>query len=132
SSRLPRRRRSDRPGVRMSTDIREVARESWAAVGLDPEQLSALEVTGEAELPSVYRVADLATASIGAATLAASLLWRDRGGPEVGADIDRGDAAAAFLSERYYEQPGEPLREAWAPLSGDYATADGRWVRVHA
>ncbi|MCK9494119.1 MAG: CoA transferase [Dehalococcoidia bacterium] len=116
----------------MTTDIREVTREPWASAGLDAALLEALDVTGEGNLPSVYRVTDLATASIGAATLAASLLWHDRGGPELHADLDRGHAAAAFLSERLYTQAGEPPREQWAPLSGDYATADGRWVRIHA
>lgn len=114
------------------SDIRDVAREPWEDTGLEPELLQALDVTGEAALPSVYRVVDLATASIGAATLAASVLWRERGGPGPHADIDRGHAAAAFLSERFYAQTGEPPPEPWAPLSGDYATADGRWVRIHA
>lgn len=112
--------------------IREVAREPWESAGLDPVLLDALDVTGEANLPSVYRVVDLAAATIGAASLAASALWYDRGGPGPRADIDRDHAAAAFLSERHYSKAGEPPREQWAPLSGDYATADGRWVRIHA
>ncbi|MGE3961240.1 MAG: CoA transferase [Dehalococcoidia bacterium] len=115
-----------------SSDIREVARVPWEAAGLDPAVLQALEVTGEAQLPSVYRVVDLATASIGAASLAASTLWEARGGPTAGADVDRGHAAAAFLSERYYARAGEAPRSPWSPLAGDYATADGRFVRIHA
>ena len=116
----------------MTHDIRDVAREPWEAAGLDPELLGHLEVTGEGHLPSIYRVDDLATASIGAATLAVSTLWHDRGGPSPRVDVDRGHASAAFLSERYFDQVGEPPRQQWAPLSGDYATADGRWVRIHA
>ncbi|MCB9483699.1 MAG: CoA transferase [Dehalococcoidia bacterium] len=116
----------------MTSDIREVAREPWAAAGFDPDRLDALDVTGEGNLPSAYRVIDLATASIGAAALAASVLWEDRGGPPAHADVDRGHAAAAFLSERYYSEAGEPPAAQWAPLSGDYATADGRFVRIHA
>ncbi len=114
------------------TDIREVAREPWGAAGLEPELLQRLDVTGEGSLASVYRVTDIATASIGAATLAASALWHDRSGPTPHADIDRSHASTAFLSERYYQQDGAPPRQQWAPLSGDYATADGRWVRIHA
>lgn len=114
------------------SDIREIAREPWEAVGLEPELLAHLDVTGEGHLPSAYHVTELATASIGVATLAASALWHDRGGPATHADLDRGHAAAAFLSERYFSQVSEPPREQWAPLSGDYATADGRWVRIHA
>jgi len=114
------------------TDIREVAREPWEAAGLDPDLLQALDVTGEGHLPSIYHVADLATASIGAATLAASALWSDRGGPAPHTDIDRSHASAAFLSERLFQQDGGAPRQQWAPLSGDYATADGRWVRIHA
>jgi len=113
-------------------DIRDVAREPWEAAGLEPDLLHGLGVTGEGSLASVYRVTDVATASIGAATLAASALWHDRGGPAPRADIDRSHASAAFMSERHYQQDGAPPRQQWAPLSGDYATADGRWVRIHA
>ncbi len=116
----------------MMPDIREVAREPWEAAGFDRARLASLDVTGEGNLPSVYRVVDLATASIGAATLAASVLWEDRGGPPAHADLDRGHAAAAFLSERHYRRDGETPPAPWAPLSGDYATADGRFVRIHA
>lgn len=116
----------------MTLDIRSVAAEPWNAVGLDPALLDRLTTTGEANLPSVYPVVDLATASIGAASLAASVLWQDRGGPTHHADIDRGHAAAAFLSERLYREAGGEALDPWAPLSGDYATADGRWVRIHA
>lgn len=116
----------------MTHDIRAVAREPWEAAGLDPDLLDHLEVTGEGHLPSVYRVDGLAAASIGAATLAVSALWHDRGGPSPRVDLDRGHASVAFLSERYFDQEGEPPRQQWAALSGDYATADGRWVRIHA
>ena len=99
----------------MTSDIREVAREPWAAAGFDPDRLDALDVTGEGNLPSAYRVVDLATASIGAAALAASVLWEDRGGPPAHADVDRGHAAAAFLSERYYSEAGAPPAPGSAP-----------------
>ena len=95
----------------MTHDIRDVAREPWEAAGLEPGLLDHLEVMGEGHLPSIYRVSDLATASIGAATLAASALWHDRGGPVPRADLDQTHASAAFLSERYFQQEGEPPRQ---------------------
>src|SRR5690606_6197208 len=96
-------------------DIREVAREPWESAGLEPELLGHLDVTGEAHRPSISRATAVATASIGVATLAASALWHDRGGPAPHADLDQSHAATAFLSERYYSQEGEPPREQWAP-----------------
>jgi crotonobetainyl-CoA:carnitine CoA-transferase CaiB-like acyl-CoA transferase len=110
----------------------EAIAEPWRDVGGDPALLRALSVTGEGALPSAYRVTDLAVASIGAASLATAALWHDRGGPPPRVEVDRAHASAAFLSERLVRIDGREPGERWAPLSGDYATGDGRWVRIHA
>ncbi|MCW2881603.1 MAG: L-carnitine dehydratase/bile acid-inducible protein [Sphaerisporangium sp.] len=48
-------------------------------------------------------------------------------GPRVTVDVRH--AAVAFRDERYFQINGKvPI--SWAPLSGDYPTADG-WVRLH-
>ncbi|MFN0090723.1 MAG: CoA transferase [Acidimicrobiales bacterium] len=105
----------------------------WTAVAGAPELLGALEVLGEGPaLPSVYPVTDLAAGAIGAATLAAAALWSERGGPAPAARIERTEAAVAFRSERCLRVQGAPPAEVWGPLSGDFRTAEGAWVRIHA
>ncbi len=105
----------------------------WTAVGGERELLSALTITGDGPaLPSTYPVTDLAAGSIGAATLAAAAFWHDRGGPDPVATVDRVEAAVAFRSERELRVDGETPGDLWGPLAGDYPTAGGRWVRIHA
>ncbi|GAA2860321.1 hypothetical protein GCM10010517_18940 [Streptosporangium fragile] len=49
------------------------------------------------------------------------------GAPE--GEVDVRAAAVAFRDERYF-RIGGAAEDPWAPLSGDYRTADG-WVRLH-
>lgn len=80
-------------------------------------------------LPSVYRVDEVAGASVLAATAAAAALWELRGGPRASAEVDLGHAGLAFRSEHVFKIAGSVL-QLWADLSGDYPTSDG-WVRLH-
>lgn len=121
------------------SDLRNPAAEPWRAIEGDPADLDHLAVTGDGPaLPSVHHVTELAAGSIGAATLATALLWRNRGGPAPEASIDRAEAAVAFRSERYTRHESEPPGDLWAPLSGDYlatpnaSNPGGQWVRIHA
>lgn len=82
-------------------------------------------------LPGPYRVAELATTCVDMATTAAHDLLSLRGGTPSPCVVDAGHAAESFRSERHTRVLGEPARPLWAPLSGDYAAADG-WVRLHA
>src|SRR4051812_5094211 len=83
-----------------------------------------LEVVGEAALPGAFRVADAATASVGAALLAASRwLGAER------ARLDVADATGVFLADRRLLVDGH-APELWDPVAGDYPAADG-WVRLH-
>ncbi|WP_210156595.1 CoA transferase [Microbispora oryzae] len=109
---------------------------------------------GDPVLPSVYRLGTLAAVSVGAVTAAvaaygaaagrlppADTAAREDGeapppgplgdapGPAAAVSVDVRHAAVAFQSERHFRIHGEPL-VLWAPLSGDYPTADG-WVRLH-
>ncbi|RCG31055.1 carnitine dehydratase [Sphaerisporangium album] len=132
--------------------ITDLVRELGAEVGLD---LPAVHVTGDDPvLPSAFRVGTAAAATVGAVTAAVALVLRserDRlaaskrspdgflgGGPpapdagRVPAErvtVDVREAAIAFRDERYFRIDGE-AGGLWAPLSGDYRTADG-WVRLH-
>lgn len=75
---------------------------------------------------AAYRVAELAATCVTMATRAASDLW----GP-FPVTVDPGHAFEAFRSERHTRVVGGSVDPLWAPLSGDYRTADG-WVRLHA
>jgi len=85
----------------------------------------------EHPLPGPYRVTEAAAACVGAVTLAASELVRERGGHDRPITVHIGHAAEAFRSEAHLQVAGETDRDLWAPLSGDYEAADG-WVRLHA
>lgn len=101
----------------------------WRA--LTGEAPGPVELTGaEDVLPGPYRVAAAATASVAAATLAAAELLKLRGIEPGVVTADTRHAAAAFGSEGLSRVDGEPAESVWAPLSGNYRTADG-WVRLH-
>lgn len=79
---------------------------------------------------SPYRVTEVASASLGAATLAVACLHAERTGATPCARLDLEHAAVAFHSERILEVPGDVGADLWDPIAGNYATADG-WVRLH-
>jgi crotonobetainyl-CoA:carnitine CoA-transferase CaiB-like acyl-CoA transferase len=110
-----------------------LARTLWSALGGDHAHLEALRFSGPlGGLPSRFHVADLATATIGIATLAAAELWaarRNEALPRV--TVDRRFAAAAFRCEQLLKPVGWTLPALWDPITGDYETADG-WIRLHA
>ncbi len=102
----------------------------WTTLTGDTLAEDAVEVTGpESVLPGTFRVAEAATTSIAAATLAAGELLRLRGIEPGRISVDTRHAAAAFHSESFVRVDGEPVPFS-APLSGDYRAADG-WVRLH-
>ncbi|MGC5012459.1 CoA transferase [Streptosporangium sp. DT93] len=85
-----------------------------------------LRVSGsDPVLPSVFRVGTAAAVAVGAATAAVAAFRGD--GSEAAVDVR--EAAVAFRDERHLRIDGTAVN-LWAPLSGDYRTADG-WVRLH-
>ncbi|MEV6826738.1 CoA transferase [Amycolatopsis sp. NPDC051102] len=109
--------------------MRDIVEGVWHALtGSTP---GAFELTGtEDVLPGRYRVPAAATASIVAATLAAGEMLRLRGIDPGVVTADTRHAAAAFHSEQLLRVDGVGAESVWAPLSGNYRTADG-WVRLH-
>ena len=104
----------------------------WSLAGCDPAALGRMELTGhEPVLPSIFRVGTAAQASIGAAALAASELWRLRTGRGQGVAVDMRAAGMAFRSERYLIINGKPGPAEWDEIAGYYRTADGRFVQLH-
>ncbi|MGV7207340.1 CoA transferase [Oxalobacteraceae bacterium A2-2] len=104
----------------------------WRCAGGHPGALDQLRFHhDDAQLPSVFQVGALASASIAAQALAAAALWRLRGGHAQQIDIDQRHALAMFRSERYLRLDGAPPPEPWSPLSGYYQAGDGRWIQLH-
>ena len=90
--------------------IGETLESLWTHAGCDPSALDRIEINGnDPILPSIFRVGEVAGATIAA----------------VG-------AAAAFRSERYLRVAGQTPPSPWGPISGYYSTADGRFVQLHA
>lgn len=103
-----------------------------------PEMLAAfgqsanvVNVTGKGDLPSCFRVTDLAVESIAAA---GAMLQRYRSGSDTGSDnaepvtVDR--RLASFWFDMTIRPQGWQLPSLWDAVAGDYQTADG-WIRLH-
>ncbi|MFC0431556.1 CoA transferase [Kutzneria buriramensis] len=91
--------------------------------------LAGVTVTGaDPVLPGRFRVGELAATCVGATTLAAASLLRERSGVDSSVAVDMVEAAVAFRSERYLRVNGVGASDR-SPLSGDYEAADG-WVRL--
>src|SRR6266481_7643944 len=105
----------------------------WRAAGQPEAALDSIELTGaEPVLPSSFAVGTAAQATIGAATLAASELWRLRTGRRQSVRVDMRDAAIECRSERYLRVDGAEPAEYHGKIHGLYRCGDGRWLRIHA
>jgi crotonobetainyl-CoA:carnitine CoA-transferase CaiB-like acyl-CoA transferase len=110
----------------------EILTDLWTLAGGEASALEAVTLTGEgAQLPSSFRVAAAAQASIAAAGLAAAEIWKQRGGERQGVSVDMRHAVVECRSERYLRVNGEPPPPAWDAIAGVYRTGDQRFVRLH-
>ncbi len=100
----------------------------WTAVGGAPDPLKHVTLAGIGALPSVFRVTDLAAATIGAASLAVAELSAMASGTFPAVAIDRRLASFWFLTS--LRPQGWSLPPQWDPIAGDYRAADG-WIRLH-
>jgi crotonobetainyl-CoA:carnitine CoA-transferase CaiB-like acyl-CoA transferase len=111
---------------------REILADLWASVGGDPSALDAVTLTGEEpQLPSSFRVAAAAQASIAATGLAAAQVWKLRSGQSQDVAVDMRHAVVECRSERYLRVDGKPPPPAWDAIAGIYRTRDQRFVRLH-
>src|SRR5882672_2717837 len=111
---------------------REILTDLWASVGGDPSALDAVTLTGEEpQLPSSFRVAAAAQASIAATGLAAAQVWKLRSGQSQDVAVDMRHAIVECRSERYLRVDGKPPPPAWDVIAGIYKTRDQRFVRLH-
>src|SRR5258705_6860921 len=111
---------------------REILEAIWIAAGGELSALDAVTLTGEEpQLPSSFRVADAAQASIAAAGLAAAQVWKLRSGQSQGVAVDMRHAVVECRSERYLRVDGKPPGPAWDAIAGIYRPRDQRFVRLH-
>ena len=111
---------------------REILADLWTLAGGDPAALDAVTLTGEEpQLPSSFRVAAAAQASIAAAGLAAAQVWKLRSGQSQDVAVDMRHAVVECRSERYLRVDGKPPGPTWDPTAGIYKTRDQRYVRLH-
>src|SRR3981189_3753032 len=111
---------------------REILTDLWALAGGELSALDAVTLTGEEpQLPSSFRVAAAAQASIGAAGLAAPQVGKLRSGQSQGVAVDMRHAIVECRSERYLRVDGNGSPMAWDAIAGIYRTRDQRFVRLH-
>jgi crotonobetainyl-CoA:carnitine CoA-transferase CaiB-like acyl-CoA transferase len=115
-----------------SKSTKEILSDIWISSGGDPAALDAVRLTGEEpQLPSSFRVAAAAQASIAAAGLAAANLWQLRSGQGQDVAVDMRHAVVECRSERYLRVDGKPSGPTWDAIAGIYKTRDQRFVRLH-
>jgi hypothetical protein len=100
----------------------------WTELDGDRAALTGLRFHGDGNLPSAFRVTDLASASIAAASLAIAELCILRSGAMPRVHVDR--RLASFWFGSSIRPVGWALPAPWDPIAGDYATSDG-WIRLH-
>jgi crotonobetainyl-CoA:carnitine CoA-transferase CaiB-like acyl-CoA transferase len=104
----------------------------WTSAGGDLAALDAVKLTGEEpQLPSSFRVAAAAQASVAAAGLAAAEIWKLRSGQSQDVAVDMRHAVVECRSERYLRVDGKPPGPTWDAIAGIYKTRDQRFVRLH-
>jgi crotonobetainyl-CoA:carnitine CoA-transferase CaiB-like acyl-CoA transferase len=110
----------------------EILSDLWTLGGGELSALDAAKLTGEEpQLPSSFRVAAAAQASIAAAGLAAAQIWKLRSGQSQHVAVDMRHAVIECRSERYLRVDGKPPPPAWDAIAGIYRTRDRRFVRLH-
>jgi crotonobetainyl-CoA:carnitine CoA-transferase CaiB-like acyl-CoA transferase len=111
---------------------RVILADIWTQAGGEPSALDAVTLGGdEPQLPSSFRVAAAAQASIAATGLAAAHIWQMRSGQSQGVAVEMRHAVVECRSERYLRVDGKPPPPAWDAIAGIYNTSDGRFVRLH-
>jgi crotonobetainyl-CoA:carnitine CoA-transferase CaiB-like acyl-CoA transferase len=111
---------------------REILTHLWTLAGGEPAALDAVTLTGEEpQLPSSFRVAAAAQASVAAAGLAAAHVWKLRSGQSQDVAVDMRHAVVECRSERYLRVDGKPPPPAWDVIAGVYKTRDRRFIRLH-
>ncbi len=104
------------------------ARTLWSCLGGATEPMDALSFTGAGQLPSVFPVTDLASASMAVAGLALAELATPSSESLPRVRVDR--RLASFWFGGSLRPIGWALAPLWDAVAGDYQAADG-WIRLH-
>src|SRR5258705_13574243 len=92
----------------------EILAELWTLAGGEHSALDAVALTGEEpQLPSSFRVAAAAQASIAAAGLSAAQIWKLRSGQSQDVAVDMRNAVVVCRSEGFLRVTGKPPHPAW-------------------
>jgi crotonobetainyl-CoA:carnitine CoA-transferase CaiB-like acyl-CoA transferase len=111
---------------------RDILADLWTLAGGAPSALDAVKLTGaEPVVPSSFRIAAAAQATIAASGLAAAEIWKQRTGEAQSVAVDMLHAIVECRSERYLIVNGKPAPPSWDKTAGIYRTRDGRYVRLH-
>src|SRR5258706_5764590 len=111
---------------------REILEAIWTLAGGAFPALDAVTRRGEEpQLPSSFRVAAAAQASIAASGLAAAQVWKLRSGQSQDVAVDMRHAVVECRSERYLRVDGKPPPPAWDAIAGVYKPRHGGFVRLH-
>ena len=95
----------------------------WSTAGCPAESLQRIDIDGSGPvLPSPFKIAEAAAATVGATALAAAELWRLRSGRAQQVHVDTRTAAMAFRSERHLRIDGAPPPGLWDDIAGFHAT----------
>jgi crotonobetainyl-CoA:carnitine CoA-transferase CaiB-like acyl-CoA transferase len=108
-------------------------RELLSLAGLPAEAAQSVAIAGaDPVLPTRFRIGKAGAAAIAAAAVAAAELYAVRSGRKRQAiAVDLRHAVAALRSGRHLRIGGAPPAEIFDPVSGFYATRDGRRVMLH-
>lgn len=111
---------------------KQILADLWTLAGGKPAALDSVTLTGEEpQLPSSFRVAAAAQASIAAAGLAAAEIWKLRSGQDQKIAVDIRHAVVECRSERYLRVEDQAPPPAWDAIAGVYKTRGQRFVRLH-
>ncbi|KAL4894305.1 CoA-transferase family III domain-containing protein [Aspergillus ambiguus] len=104
----------------------------WTTLGLPAESLEKLRLPGHGlGLPSSFKIAHLAQASIGLSALLAAQIYAHRTNSIVPmVTVPLRHAAIEFKSERLYTLAEKAAPSPWGPIGGLHKASDG-YVRVH-
>ena len=101
--------------------------------GWSEDRASEVNITGGTDplLPTPFRIAETAAATLGAVGIAASDLWELRTGrrQEIGVDTRR--ATASLRSGSYLNMEWSPETRERNSVMGTYPAKDGRWSYLH-
>ncbi|QJQ00970.1 CoA transferase [Herbaspirillum rubrisubalbicans Os34] len=111
-----------------ATTAHAMLTEIWQALDGPAATLSAVQLSGQGALPSVFATSDLAQASVAAAGLALAELVQAGGAPLPQVVCERRLASLWFSAS--LRPQGWQAPSLWDAVAGDYRTADG-WIRLH-